>query len=136
MMKKKLYIFILMLLPALSFAQNEVYKRYSPQQDLTVAQVSGFALNDSVRVDVVLVVADDNAAWERVKKELDIRGDSGSTSWLGEFTDPAKRTGWNGRTVLRVVASHARRTVAFYRIDSERQYDALLDYQLRKMKKQ
>ena len=74
MMKKKLYIFILMLLPALSFAQNEVYKRYSPQQDLTVAQVSGFALNDSVRVDVVLVVADDNAAWERVKKELKALG--------------------------------------------------------------
>ena len=32
------------------------------------------------------------------------------------------------------LASHARRTLAFYRLDNERQYDALLDYQLYRMK--
>lgn len=132
---KKTLIVLAMLIPFVLLAQNEVYKRYAPQKDLTVAQVSGFSLNDSVRVDVVLVVADDDGAWKRLAKELDIRGSEGVISWLGEFSQPAKRTSWNGKPTLRIIASHARRTVAFYRIDSEKQYDALIDYQLKNMKK-
>ncbi len=132
---KRILIILIMLLPIAVVAQNEVYKRYAPQRDLTVAQVDGFALNDSVRVDVVLVVADNDKAWQRLKNELDIRSDVGVVSWLGEFKQPEKRTTWKGKSTLRVVASNSRRTVAFYRIDSEKQYDALLLYQLKNMKK-
>ena len=77
----------MMLLPLAAMAQSSLYKSYASRQHLTVAQVSGFMLNESVRVDVVMVVA-----------------------------------------------SHERRTVAFYRINTEAQYDALLDYQLNNMK--
>ena len=132
---KKLIIIFLLLLPIEAMSQSELYKRYASRQDLLVAQVSGFQLNDSVRVDVVLVVADNDAAWQRLKKELDIRGQEGVNSWLGNVNKPSQRMAWNGKPLLRVVASHTRRTVGFYRIDTEAQYDAIVDYQLRKIKK-
>ncbi|MBQ9508508.1 MAG: hypothetical protein IJR53_03700 [Bacteroidales bacterium] len=132
---KRLLVILMLLLPVVTIAQSELYKRYASQEDLTVAQVNGFKLNETVRVNVVLVVADNEAAWNRLKEELDIRGDEGVNSWLGDLKQPVKRVKWNGKTLLRVIASHARRTIGFYRIDNEEQYDALLDYQLNKMKK-
>lgn len=132
---KRLLVILMLLLPVVTIAQSELYKRYASQKDLTVAQVNGFKLNETVRVDVVLVVADNEAAWNRLKEELDIRGDEGVNSWLGDLKQPVKRVKWNGKTLLRVIASHARRTIGFYRINNEEQYDALLDYQLNKMKK-
>jgi hypothetical protein len=124
----------MMLLPIAAIAQNDLYKRYASRQELNVAQVSGFKLSESQRVDVVLVVADDEAAWQKLTKELNIKGEDGVVSWLGDPKNPAQRVKWTGTSVLRVVASHSRRTVAFYRIDTEAQYDALLDYQLNNMK--
>ena len=130
---KRLLIILMMLLPIAAMAQNDLYKRYASRQELTVAQVSGFKLSESQRVDVVLVVADDEAAWQKLAKELNIKGEDGVVSWLGDPKNPAQRVKWTGTTVLRVVASHARRTVAFYRVNTEAQYDALLDYQLNNM---
>ncbi len=124
----------MMLLPIAAMAQNDLYKRYASRQELTVAQVSGFKLSESQRVDVVLVVADDETAWQKLAKELNIKGEGGVVSWLGDPRNPAQRVKWTGSSVLRVVASHARRTVAFYRVNTEAQYDALLDYQLNNMK--
>lgn len=132
---KRLIIFLILLLPIVVFAQSELYKQYASRQDLTVAQVNGFKLNDNVHVNVVLVVADNETAWNLLKEEFDIRGEEGTNSWLGELKQPAKRVKWNGKTLLRVIASHTRRTIGFYRIDTEEQYDALLDYQLNKMNK-
>ena len=132
---KRLIIILMLLLPIAAMSQSELYKRYASRQDVTAAQVSGFKLNDSVRVDVVLVVADNDASWQRLKKELDIRGKEGVNSWLGDVQQPSQRMAWNGKPLLRVIASHTRRTVGFYRINTEAQYDAIVDYQLRKMKK-
>ena len=132
-MKRFLFI-LLLLLPLAAMSQGELYKRYASRTDLTVAQVSGFKLNENVRVDVVLVVADNDAAWKQLKKELGVKNDNGVESWLGMMAQPSQRTRWTGQTVLRVVVSHSRRTVGFYRLDNEKQYDALLDYQLEKMK--
>ena len=124
----------MLLLPIAAMSQSELYKHYASQPNLTVAQVSGFQLNDSVRVDVVLIVADNDAAWQRLKKELDIRGKEGVNSWLGHVNQPSQRVTWNGKPLLRVVASHSRHTVGLYRLDTEKQYNALLDYQLNNIK--
>lgn len=135
---KRLTIIILML-TALAAAtgcgpgRSEIYRKYASQPGLTVAEVRGFALCDSVLVDVVLVEADDDEAWQQLTKTLDIRTDEGSTSWLADPADPTVRTAWTGHPVLRVVASPGRHTVGFYSIDSEVQYDALVDYQLNNM---
>ncbi len=118
------------MLPLMLLAQGNLYKRYASQADLTVAQVSGFRLADTVRVDVVLVVADDAAAWQRLARELGIRDSEGVTSWLADADRPEQRVKWHGAPALRVVASPARRSVGFYRLENEVQYDALLDYQL------
>lgn len=125
-----------MLLPLTAMSQGELYHRYATRQDLTVAQVSGFRLNDTVRVDVVLVVAESATAWQKLKNELNIAGNDGVVSWLASVDAPASRAKWDGKPHLRIVASHSRRTVGFYHIENEEQYDALLDYQLNKMKKQ
>ena len=114
----------------MAYGQSRLYQHYAGRQHLTVAQVSGFRLADSVRVDVVLVVADDETAWQGLMQEYDIRSDEGTTSWLGEVNNPAKRTRWTGRPVCKVVASHNRRTLAFYQLKSTAEYEALLNYQL------
>lgn len=136
---KRLTIIILMLTALATTVgcgsgRSEIYKKYASQPGLTVAEVRGFALSDSVLVDVVLVETDDEEAWRQLAQALDIRIDEGSTSWLADPADPAARTTWTGTPVLRVVASHNRRTVGFYSINSEVQYDALIDYQLNNMK--
>ena len=133
-MKKLLLIVMLLVWPLALLAQGSLYKQYASRPGLTVAQVDGFKLCDSVRVDVVLLQADDEAAWRRLAVEFGVEGEEGVVSWLADTERPAKRVGWTGRPVLRAVASHARRTLAFYRLDNERQYDALLDYQLYRMK--
>lgn len=127
---KRIIVFFLLLLPLAATAQSSLYNRYASRADLSVAQVSGFRLNDSVRVDVVLLVADNSAAWNQLKAELDIRYDEGVTSWLAPLSEPAKRARWDGSPRLRCIANPTRRTVGFYRIDNKAQYDALLDYQL------
>ena len=127
---KKIVTFLLLMLPLMVAAQSRLYEHYASRQGLKVAQVSGFRLTDSVRVDVVLVVAEDDAAWQTLMKEYNVRSTEGSTSWLGNADNPVKRTGWVGRPVCKVIVSHDRRTVAFYRLDTQAQYEALLDYQL------
>ena len=131
---KRLFIILILLLPIVAMAQSSLYKNYASRKNLTVAQVSGFKLNESERVDVVIVVADDDAAWRQLAQELNVRGEEGAVSWLGDVKEPARRVKWKKTPVLRVVASPARRTIAFYRINTEAQYDALLDYQLNNMK--
>ena len=87
-----------------------------------------------VNAGLVIVVADDDAAWRQLAQELNVRGEEGAVSWLGDVNEPARRVKWKKTPVLRVVASPARRTIAFYRVNTEAQYDALLDYQLNNMK--
>ena len=131
----KRLLFILLLPLAFLSCSREVeevplYRQYAARQDLTVAQVKGFQLCDTVKVDVVILVADDSAAWCRLKEEFDIRTSEGVTSWMGNIEQPAQRVKRSVRPAWRAMAVHADRTVAFYRIDTEEQREALLDYQL------
>ena len=107
-----------------------LYQQYAVRQDLTVAQVSGFSLCDTVKVDVVILVADDSTAWRGLKEEFDIRTSEGVTSWMGNTDRPQQRVKRSERPAWRAIAVHDDMTIAFYRIDSEEQYEALLDYQL------
>ncbi len=113
-----------------SSPESALYKRYASRADMTVAQVCDFRICDTVGVDVVLLQADDGEAWRRMVKEFGILDTAGVSSWLGDMENPAVRVKWEGRPVLRVTASHDRRTIGFYRLDTEIQYDAMLDYQL------
>lgn len=113
--------------------EQSLYRQYAARKELKVAQLNGFKLCDTVRVDVVMLQTDDMEGWQRLCSEFDIRGDEGTVSWLGTVDDPAVRTRWTGEPVLRVVASPTRRTIGFYRLDTEGQYDAIIDYQLNKL---
>lgn len=135
----KRLLFILLLPLAFLSCSREVeevplYRQYAARQDLTVAQVTGFQLCDTVKTDVVILVADDSAAWQSLKTEFDIRTAEGVTSWMGNIEQPAQRVKRSVRPAWRAMAVHSDRTIAFYRIDSEEQYEALLDYQLNKLK--
>lgn len=114
--------------------KSELYRHYEARQELKVAELAGFKLNDTVRVDVVMLQAETEEAWLSLAEEMAIEDTVGFTSWIGNIDDPAIRTTWDGTSVMRVIASPAKRVVGFYRLDNEEQYDALLDYQLEKMK--
>ena len=135
-MKRLLHILLPAVCCLLTFAcsreveETPLYQKYAVRSDLTVAQVTGFHLNDTVKTDVVILVADDSTAWAGLKEEFDIRTSEGVTSWMGDIKKPAKRVKRNVRPAWRAMAVHEERTIAFYRIDTEEQREALLDYQL------
>lgn len=114
--------------------ETPLYQQYASRQDLTVAQVTGFHLNDMVKVDVVILVADDTTAWQNLKEEFDIRTAEGVTTWMGDIDHPRQRVMRNIRPAWRAMAVHSDMTIAFYRVDSEEQRQALLEYQLNKIK--
>ena len=87
-------------------------------------------LCDSVTIDVVLLQADNEQAWQRMMEEFGIEDTAGVTSWIGDIEDPSIRVEWEGEPVVRVAVSHEKLSVGIYRLDTEEQYDALLDYQL------
>ena len=131
----KRLLFILLLSLAFLSCSHEVeemplYRQYAARQDLTVAQVKGFQLCDTVKTDVVILVADDSAAWQGLKEEFDIRTSEGVTSWMGNIEQPAQRVKRSVRPAWRAMAVHDDRTIAFYRIEDDIQYEALLDYQM------
>lgn len=131
-MKRLLFILLPLMFLACSHQVKELplYSHYAVRQDLTVAQVMGFELNDTVKVDVVILVADDTASWHGLKEEFDIRTSEGVTTWMGDIDQPSKRVKRGERPAWRAMAVHEDRTIAFYRIDNETQYEALLDYQM------
>lgn len=112
-----------------------LYRQYEARKNLTVAQVAGFQLCDTVKVDVVILVADDSTTWQGLKKEFDIRTSEGVTSWMGDIDEPANRVKRDVRPAWRTMAVHADRTIAFYRIEDSVQYQALLDYQMDELEK-
>ncbi len=132
-MKRLLHI--LLLLTMLAACSREVetaplYRQYASRPDLTVAQVTGFQLGDTVRVDVVILVADDSAAWQGLKTEFDIRPSEGVTSWLGDIDNPARRVKRSEVPLWRAMAVHEERTLAFYRVATQAEFDALREYQM------
>lgn len=136
-MKRLLYILLMILLASCSREEVEtpLYQQYAARKDLTVAQVTGFQLCDTVKVDVVILVADDTAAWHGLKEEFDIRTSEGVTSWMGNIDHPQQRVKRSERPAWRAMAVHDDRTIAFFRIENETQYQALLDYQLQSQSK-
>lgn len=109
---------------------STLYNRYAARTELTVAQVSGFRLNDTVRIDVVILMADDTAAWSRLCREFDIRNTSGLATWTGALDRPERRIRYDGGPCCRVIASPDRRTLCLYLLKGEADYESLLDYQM------
>ncbi len=134
----KRLLFILLLPLAFLSCSREVeetplYQKYAVRSDLTVAQVTGFHLNDTVKTDVVILVADDSVAWQQMKEEFDIRTSEGVTTWMGNTDHPEQRVKRSERPAWRAMAVHDDRTIAFYCIENDIQYEALLDYQMNEL---
>ncbi len=110
-----------------------LYAQYATHAELTAARVRGFRVDDTTKVDVVILVADDSTAWAYLKEELDIRTSEGVTSWLGSIQQPQQRVKRGTYPLWRAMAVHEERTVAFYRVESAAQFDALREYQLNNM---
>lgn len=115
--------------------RNALYKRYAARTELTVAKVEGFKLNDTVKVDVLILVADDDAGWQKLCKEFDIRNSSGVATWTGSSDRPEVRVRWQGQACCKVIASPARKTISIYFIDGSDEYESLMDYQMNLMTK-
>ena len=133
-MKRLIYILLLLLMTMSACShkgqESSLYRKYASRPDLTVAQVSGFELCDTVKTDVVILVADDSVAWQGLKEEFDIRTSEGVTSWMGNIDHPQQRVKRSERPAWRAMAVHDEHTIAFYCIENDSQYEALLDYQM------
>lgn len=133
-MKKLLYLIIPLAVAYCSCTRDAeeypLYLKYASRQDLTAAQLNGFRLNDSVKVDVVILVADDSASWQRMKEEFDIRTSEGVTSWLGDIVNPKERVKRSEVPLWRAMAVHDDRTIAFYRVATAEEFEALREYQI------
>lgn len=127
---RRLLLVLTLLLPLAAAAQSSVYRHYAQRTDLTAVELQGFRLADTVRLDVVILEADDAKAWRRLCRQLNIRTTEGTVSWLAPVDKPSRRQRWNGGPCLKAIASHERRTVCFYLLRSEADYDALADYQM------
>lgn len=114
-------------------ATAPLYQQYAAHKNLTVAQVFGFQLCDTVKTDVVILVADDSAAWQGLKEEFDIRTSEGVTSWMGAIDHPEQRVKRDIRPAWRAMAVHEEMTIAFYHIEDDIHYEALLDYQMNEL---
>ena len=55
-------------------AEGSLYHLYADRKGLSVAEVDGFVLNDTVRIDVVMLQAESPEEWQQLKAEFDIRG--------------------------------------------------------------
>lgn len=51
-------------------AHRAIYERYAEADNLTVAFVGGYRVNDSLRVDVTFLQAEDTAGWNLLKKDF------------------------------------------------------------------
>ena len=139
MKKYILYLIVpLMLMAACTSgpAEGSLYHRYADRKGLSVAEVDGFQLCDTVRVDVVMLQADSDEAWREILVELSIKDTSGVTSWLGDIDEPARRVKRDEVPLWRAMAVHDEKTVAFYRVENAEQFAALREYQMDRMTKQ
>ena len=76
MKKYILYLIVpLMLMAACTSgpAEGSLYHRYADRKGLSVAEVDGFQLCDTVRVDVVMLQTDSDEAWREMLAELSIK---------------------------------------------------------------
>ncbi len=62
---------------------------------------------------------------------MDIRATEGVTSWLGDIDNPARRVKRDEVPLWRAMAVHDEKTVAFYRVENEAQFEALRVYQIK-----
>ena len=133
-MKRLMYLVLSLALVVCSCSreadEDPLYLEYALRQDITAAQLNGFRLNDSVKVDVVILVADDSASWQRMKEEFDIRTSEGVTSWLGDIVNPKERVKRSEVPLWRAMAVHDDRTIAFYRVATAEEFEALREYQI------
>lgn len=111
-------------------AADLLYRQFASREGMLVAQLEGMQLNDSVKVDVVILEADDEAHWQELCREFDIRNQSGVVSWVAEPAAPQKSIRYEGGACCKVIASPARRTICFYQLPDSIHYESLMDYRM------
>lgn len=131
-------------------AQSDLYERYSAQEGIMVAYVSGFPLDSVSHIDVVVVEATADEGWEWMRREFRI-ADLMPEQWadLREGSDVvlfARRSRSNPGAAVPVVGddidvasscylgiSYLRRAVYIFCADSEEQSDAIVTLLVKKI---
>lgn len=147
--------FCIMLVLVLAAAQNvaaqtDLYQRYATQPNIKVASVNNFALDSSVKVDVTVIAAEDDAGWEWMKREFYI-GDLSPEQQEGLYEGSdvvlfARRNRSNPRENAPIVGeniniaascymgiSYLSRAVYVFCADTEEEYDAVVTRLVKKI---
>ncbi|MBR5093332.1 MAG: hypothetical protein IKX32_07670 [Bacteroidales bacterium] len=143
-------LFLLLLASLAAAAQTDLYQRYASQPGVKVASVSNFALDNTAKVDVTVIAAEDDAGWEWMKREFYI-GDLAPEQQanLQEGSDVvlfARRSRSNPRENAPIVdesinvaascymgISYLSRAVYVFCADTEEQYDAIVALLIKKI---
>ena len=131
-------------------AQTDLYQRYASQPNIKVASVNNFALDSSVKVDVTVIAAEDDAGWEWMKREFYI-GDLSPEQQEGLYEGSdvvlfARRNRSNPRENAPIVGeniniaascymgiSYLSRAVYVFCADTEEEYDAVVTRLVKKI---
>ena len=131
-------------------AQTDLYQRYATQPNIKVASVNNFALDSSVKVDVTVIAAEDDAGWEWMKREFYI-GDLSPEQQEGLYEGSdvvlfARRNRSNPRENAPIVGeniniaascymgiSYLSRAVYVFCADTEEEYDAVVTRLVKKI---
>ncbi len=126
-----------------SHAVSELYGRYAGHDGMKAAFVRDFKLNDSVFVDVTFLEARTDSAWARLREVFNVpppepedtlTAGKSVSGWLaprGDYRAPmAEELTKNDY----VVVSLGEQTVAVFQIQSDKQFEDIISYQLQLIK--
>ena len=128
-----------------SYSVSELYTKYAGTEGLDVAFVKDYRVNDTVFVDVTLLEATTDSAWNGLVKEFnfgdqfnaELPSDTNAVSfWFAprnHYNLPMDSTLLNNDIV---VASQYRKTMAVFHITSEDQVNAIVFRQIVNVKPQ
>ncbi len=110
---------------------SEVYNRYKDRDDLRVAFVKDYRIDDSTTVDVTTLTAKDSASWESLMREMnkpeslielmrkyEIEGRYNVTGYYCEVEHPELTTPYKEGNSWYVILNPTERTIYIYQLSN------------------
>ncbi len=72
MRSRMVILLILEMLMGSVVAQSDLYRRYASRTDLTVAELRKFHVNDTLDVDITMIMVPDISDWEHFLREMNV----------------------------------------------------------------
>ena len=128
----------LMLFTFTAIGQTHIYNRYAAYSDLEVAYLQGFQLDNENQINVTIIIAKNQRAWNRLVKEFHIptatskskkrssKGDVLVSNMLRNHEDPTQPKSPSLKDNCFVSVSHTARSITIYHYTNENQIKQII----------